>query len=191
MKIGYSVEGSTDRAFLKGLKQRWCPHATLIEGPFRGSTRTSLRREYQKICEQFAVVGVDAMVFLTDGDGADWREVQRNEREKFPAERLHYAIHGVADRNIESWICCEPIWIARELRAEPESFQVEDPKGVFEGLLGIDRDSKHEDEISGLVERAPLRSWLETSRSFEGFYEDVRRSSQRLGCEIENLRNRV
>jgi len=188
MKIGYSVEGSTDRAFLKGLKERWCPHATLVEGPFRGSTHVSLRREYRKICEQFALVGVDVMVFLTDGNGANWREVQRNERDSFPADRLHYAIHGVPDRNIESWICSDAIWVAQELRAQPEEFHVEDPKGIFQSILGIDRDTKHEDEISSLVERAPLRAWLGISRSFEDFYEGVRRASQQLGCDLENLR---
>lgn len=36
MSIGYSVEGATDRAFLKGLRRRWCPGAALIEGSFRG-----------------------------------------------------------------------------------------------------------------------------------------------------------
>ncbi len=32
MKIGYSVEGSTDRAFIDGLRKLWCPHAELEEG---------------------------------------------------------------------------------------------------------------------------------------------------------------
>jgi len=45
MKIGYSVEGSTDRAVIRGLRRRWCPEAELIEGKVRGSTRLSLRRE--------------------------------------------------------------------------------------------------------------------------------------------------
>lgn len=191
MKIGYSVQGSTDRAFLMGLKQRWCPHAALVEGPFRGSTRVSLRREYQKICEQFVMNGVDIMVFLTDADGADWRDVQRNERASFPLERLHYAIHGVAERNIECWICADPSWIAQELGAQAEDFRVDDPKGIFERMLGIDRDSKQEQQISALVERGPLTAWLAASRSFEDFYEAARNSSQQLGCKIENLRDRT
>jgi hypothetical protein len=45
MKIGYSVEGSTDRAVLKGLQRRWCPSAELLEGRFRGTTGQSARRE--------------------------------------------------------------------------------------------------------------------------------------------------
>jgi hypothetical protein len=189
MKIGYSVQGSTDRAFLKGLKQRWCPHASFVEAPFRGSTGLSLRREYRKICEQFVMNGVDIMIFLTDADGDGWREVLRKERESFPPERLHYAIHGVADRNIECWICAEPAWIAQQLGGQAEHFRVEDPKSTFERMLGVDRDSKQEDKISDLVATAPLQAWLAASRSFEDFYEAARTSSRQLGCKMENLRD--
>jgi hypothetical protein len=52
MIIGYCVEGSTDRAFINGLKERWCEKATLIEGHFRGSTHLSQRREIAKICHE-------------------------------------------------------------------------------------------------------------------------------------------
>ena len=45
MKIGYSVEGSTDRAVLQGLKQRWCPEAQLVEGRFRGTSGQSQHRD--------------------------------------------------------------------------------------------------------------------------------------------------
>ena len=68
MRIGYSVQGTTDRALLEGLRRRWCPHAELLEGPFRGSTRASLRREYHKICQAFVAQSVEVMVFLTDAD---------------------------------------------------------------------------------------------------------------------------
>ena len=36
MKIAYCVEGTTDRAILRGLRDRWCPQAELVEGRFRG-----------------------------------------------------------------------------------------------------------------------------------------------------------
>ncbi len=50
MKIGYCVEGSTDRGFVKGLTDRWCPQAEFIEGRFRGSTGLRLRAEIPQIC---------------------------------------------------------------------------------------------------------------------------------------------
>jgi len=187
MKVGYSVEGSTDRALLLGLKERWCPDAALVEGPFRGSTHQSLRREYRKICDQFVLAGVDVMIFLTDGNGNDWRAVQQNERASFPADRLFQALHGVPDRNIECWICADADWLGHELHVDPDSLRAEDPQGVFEAAMGITRDDKQEERISALVLRAPLRSWLR-NRSFEGFYDGARALSQRLGCAIENLR---
>ena len=115
MRIGYSVEGSTDRALLKGLKERWCPRAELVEGSFRGRTGTSLRRQYQKICDAFSIKRVDIMVFLTDADKRGWHEVQKDDRAKFPPECLDRAIHGVADRNIECWLCAEPGWLGKRL----------------------------------------------------------------------------
>jgi hypothetical protein len=186
--IGYSVEGSTDRALIKGLHMRWCPEAPLIEGAFRGATSLSLRREYSKICAEFTMKGVDVMVFLTDGNAQDWREVQRNERDHFPQARLGFAIHGVPDRNVECWICQDRVWIAGQLGVTRDSLEGEDPKSAFERAMDITRDDKKETEIAELVRQAPLHSWL-LSVSFEDFYEQVRDASQRSECEIENLRD--
>lgn len=187
MKIGYSVEGGTDRALLRGLQQRWCPHAELIPGRFRGSTQRSLRREYRKICDEFVVRQVDCMVFLRDANDEDWREAQRNERAAFPPEYLARAVHAVASRNVESWMCAQPEWIAAELRRQPEEFRCADPKRAFEGALGITRDDRKESPIADLVRRAPLGKWL-ANPSFEDFYEQLRDQSQQLDCAIENLR---
>lgn len=187
MKIGYSVQGSTDRALLYGLAQRWCPRAELVEGHFRGRTRESLRREYAKICDEFVFKAADVMVFLTDADDRNWRDVQRDDREKFPQERLSLAIHGVADRNIECWICANHEYVAERLGIPADELHLADPKGRFETAMGIDRDDRKESAISDLVKDAPLRSWLRNP-SFEDFYEQVRDLSQRLGCEIENIR---
>lgn len=188
MTIGFSVQGSTDRALLHGLRIRWCPNAGLIQGPFRGSTRVSLHREYRKICEQFVEQNVEVMVFLTDADTEPWRDVQRNERSRFPTEYLPRAVHGVADRNVECWICAEPQWLARELGANPEQFECENPKRAFEHALRMDRDDRKEVEIAALVARAPLRRWL-IEPSFEDFYEQLRDQSQQLGCSLESLRD--
>lgn len=187
MKIGYSVQGSTDRAFLEGLRQRWCPDAQMFEGYFRGMTGESLRREYRDICEEFVIKSVDVMVFLTDANGQGWREVQKNERSKFPPERLARAIHGVADRNMECWICAEPNYVAGKLQIQAQELQTPNPKGIFEAAMDISRNDRKEAEIADLVKGAPLNSWLGNA-SFEDFYEQVRDISKQLGCEIENVR---
>lgn len=188
MKVGYSVEGSTDRAFLQGL-HRWCPEAAMVEGPFRGSTRTSRRRECRKICDQFEAQGVDVLLFLADGDGKPWREVQRDEKARLPPEHLDRTVQGVPDRNIECWLCSDAGWLARTLGCDPDRFRVDDPKPAFQRTLGITRDEKKEPEIAALVVEAPLRGWLRNT-SFENFYDQLRECSNRLGCTIENLRER-
>ena len=186
MRIGYSVEGSTDRALLEGLRRRWCPGADFVEGPFRGSTRESLRREYRKICAQVLAQRADVMVFLTDAGDERWQDVQRTERSKFPQDCLGLAVHGVAERNVECWLCSAPGWLAGQLRAEAPPFGCANPKGAFEAALGVSRDDMKEEEIAELVRRAPLRDWL-SNRSFRDFYDQLRDRSQQLGCAIENL----
>ncbi len=188
MKIGYSVEGSTDRGVIKGLRKRWCPEADLIEGLFRGSTQTSLRREYQKICDEFLLKDVDWMVFLTDANTRPWRDVQKGERDKFPPERLARAIHGIADRNIECWLCSDPDWLGKKLGCQPNMFRSNDPKQVFERSIGITRDDNKEDEIAAIVLAAPLKSWQLSNESFKDFFDQVWNSSKQSGCSIENVR---
>jgi hypothetical protein len=189
MRIGFSVEGSTDRAFICGLKDRWCPAAILEEGAFRGTTALSRRRECKRICEEFLLKGVDVMIFLTDANDGPWREVRDEERAKFPADHLFQCVHGVPDRNIECWICAAPEWLAEQLGVDASPFRDADPKGAFESAMHITRDDKKEGRIAELIAIAPMGSWLERSRSFEDFYDSLRAFSLRLGCEIENLRD--
>jgi len=122
----------------------------------------------------------------TDGDGADWREVQRVERAKFPANRLFMAIHGVPDRNIECWICADADFIAGRLSIPADQLRVPDPKGRFESALGIERDDRKEAEIEALILAALLRVWLRNP-SFADFYDQARSLGQRLGCLVPNI----
>lgn len=156
MRIGYSVEGSTDRALLRGLQRRWCPAAEMVEGHFRGSTGESLRRELLKICGEFAFKSVDAMVFLMDANDRQWRDVQKEARDRFPGDRLALAVLGVADRNVECWICLEADYVAGVLGVPAADLRVPDPKGRFESAMGIDRDDRKEAKIEDLVKNAPL-----------------------------------
>ncbi len=192
MKIGYSVEGSTDRALIKGLSKRWCPYATTVEGKFRGQTRTSRQREIPTICLALNNAGVDLIVFLTDSNDNDdnaWRTILKQEEAKLPIEYAHLAVFGVCQRNVECWLCADADWISTKTGRASTDFRVDDPKGVFESALRIGRDNKCEELIEGLIQEAPLRNWLD-SASFEDFYDKLWQKSKSFdGCDMENLRD--
>jgi hypothetical protein len=171
MKIGYCVQGATDRAFVKGLTGRWCPQAELIEGRFRGSTGLRLRAEIPKICIELNEKGCDVFLFLTDANDAVWTEVAKNQSRLVPAQFKH-------------WLCADKEWIARETGHSANDFDVEDPKGIFESVLGITGRDKKETEIASLVSRAPLKNWIQHSASFERFYRNARKLANALNCAM-------
>lgn len=187
MKIGYSVEGSTDRALITGLRDRWCPGAELVGGKFRGQTQTSRRREIPRICQELSAKSADVFIFLTDSNASPWREVKRGDAEKCPSQYLHLALFGVCLRNAECWLAADPGHIANfSGRSEPE-FRVEDPKGIVGSAFGITGIEKQEQKIADFVRTAPLHRWLENP-SFEDFFDQVWQKSKERGCRIENLR---
>lgn len=194
MRIGYAVQGSTDRAFLRGLKERWCEDAEMVEGAFRGSTGLSLRRELKKICDDlFWQKGCDVIVFLSDADVDDWRDIQRREVGKLPDSMRPFAVYGMADRNIECWLCADPQYMAKKTDRKAEDFADDDPKRAFEAAMHVSRDDKRESQIAQLVREAPavvLQQWLQNSRSFEDFYDQLWAISKQRECGIENLRKR-
>jgi hypothetical protein len=186
MKIGYSVEGSTDRAIITGLRNRWCPAAELLEGKFRGQTQTSRRREIPKICQELSLKQVDVIVFLTDSNVNPWRAVQKGDAEKCPAQYQHLSVFGVCLRNAECWLAADPGHIANfSGRDEPE-FRVEDPKGVVESAFGVTGTDKQEPAIAEFVRTAPLHRWM-PNPSFEDFFDQLWQKSKQRGCQIENL----
>ncbi|MCU0917977.1 MAG: hypothetical protein MUC88_25955 [Planctomycetes bacterium] len=187
MKVGYCVEGSTDRVALRGLQQRWCPQAQLVEGSFRGTSGLSQRREIPKICVELLARGAELIVFLRDANDENWRQVLKTYEGHCRADHQHLAIFGVCDRNVECWCCTDADWIGKETGRQPSEFRVADPKGVFEEAMGVTRWDRKEEEVAALVQRAPLRNWLGNS-SFEQFYERIRDKSKERGCQVENLR---
>lgn len=189
MKIGYSVEGATDRALVRGLRERWCPYAELVEGHFRGTTGQSRRRELARICEELALKGADVLLLLSDANGRPWREVLREERALVPDLRHEQAIVAVADRNVECWLCADRGYVSATVGKPGAAFDVADPKGPLESALGITRANRQEPQIASFVKEAPLHEWLK-NESFRDFYEQARRMSQRLGCPIQNLLER-
>jgi len=192
MRIGYAVQGSTDRAFLRGLKERWCVDAEMVEGAFRGSTGLSLRRELAKICDYlFWQKSCDVIVILSDADETNWREIQRREVGKLPDSIEPFAVYGMADRNVECWLCADARYIAKETGRAAEDFAVADPKGAFESAMDISRDDKRESKIAEVVREARpdvLQHWLGNSPSFKDFYNQLRTVSKQRECAIENLR---
>ena len=190
MSVGYSVEGATDRAFLEGLRMRWCPDAALIEGSFRGASGISLRRDIPRICQELDYKGARVIVFLTDANEEDWRQIKKRESDFVPVEFQHVTLYSVADRNIECWLAADGNYLARRLDVSPRALSVPDPKGVFERALGITSYDRKEEEIASIVHDAPLRSWLRRSPSFEAFYGDARVLSKQEGHSIPNERER-
>jgi hypothetical protein len=187
VKIGYSVEGSTDRALLKGLQRRWCRDASLVEGRFRGTTGQSQRREIPNTCRELMFKGADLIVFLRDANDENWRDVLKKDEARCAPECQHLAVFGVCSRNVESWLCSQSSWIASQRGRQPNEFRVDDPKGIFESALGISRADNKEETIVNLVNDAPLKDWL-TNPSFEDFYDKLWNKSKLLGCDLENLR---
>jgi len=187
VRIGYSVEGSTDRALLTGLRNRWCPHAELIEGQFRGQTETRRRAEVRNICRELVHRDASVIIFLTDANRASWREVRRREEQWCPAEFRGRAVFGVCDRNVESWLCSDPGYPAAQFGRGVAEFQCEDPKGPLEAGFGVTGFDKREEAIARFVAEAPLRRWM-TNPSFQDFYDQLWQRSKELGCKLENLR---
>jgi len=168
MSIGYSVEGSTDRAFLEGLRRRWLPHAKMVEGAFRGKSKISIRRDNLQ----------------------EWHEVKQRESQHVPVDYNHITLYGVADRNIECWLAADREYLAQQIRITPKELDVTDPKDVIEHAMGITSYDKKEEEIVAIVISAPIRNWLNNSRSFEEFYEEARLLSKRLNQPIPNEREK-
>lgn len=192
MRIGYSVEGSTDRALLRGLQQRWCPAAQLVEGSFRGASRQSRRREVPKICLELSTKGADTVVFLSDSNDDDpnaWRAVLQAEQGRVPTQYAHLVVVGVCQRNVECWLCADADWTAKRTGRSAADFRISDPKGPFEEAMGISARDRKEEEIAALVREAPLWNWL-ANASFEHFYDKLWRESKQRDCQVENLRER-
>jgi hypothetical protein len=186
MKIAYCVEGSADRAILRGLRDRWCPQAELIEGRFRG---TLPRSQIQKECKILTQQGADLIVFLRDANTEDWRDVLKADETKCPAEYRHRVVFGVCAKNAECWLARAPDHLCQSKGCSRAELAAPDPspavKKVF-GLVGFDK-KQHEPAVADYVRTAPLTLWLQ-DKSFEHFYEQFWDQSKTHGCTIENLR---
>jgi len=189
-KIGYAVEGWRDKAFLAGLARRWCPGAELVPGRFRGSSDETFRRELSKTCREMLWNGARFLVILRDANREDWQEVKKRELAWLPAEANHCTVFGVTVENVEDWLNSDPPYLAERMGIPLEELQAEgDPKAALDRALGARSSSIAEERIAAMVHAAPVKRWIQTSRSFEAFYEDARKLAQRSGvCAITNER---
>lgn len=187
MIIGYAVEGLTDKGFIKGLRDRWCPYAKLEEAGVKGSGGGAIRRQIKQICLELAHKNASVIVLLTDANNEDWQTVKAEKMNRVPPLYQHIAVCGVADHNIECWLRTDRYYLAQELGISPEELDVPDPKPIIERYIPREEREEH---VSSIVSNAPLRNWINASRSFKAFYEDARDISQRLECTIPNERER-
>ena len=199
MKIGYYVQGDTDEAVVWGLAKRWCPDAELVKGPFRGSTRDSLKRELRIALSMDLKddKGCDILVFLTDADANPWRDVKRRESKKIPDDCQHLTLFGVAEENIECWLAIDLGALARELECQEKDIPKNNPSksNFIKRRFGLtDRDTKQDAKarICDYVAQASLKVWIEKknsfSDSFEDFYEQARDLAEQNECSIPNER---
>ena len=191
MKIGYGVEGWADRAFLRGLRARWCPSAELVEGSFRGTTRLAIKRELGAICMQLQSKGAQVFVFLTDANLLNWRHVRQRELAYVPDACRAFTAYGVPDRNIECWLAANAAYLAAELGVDVGQLEsAGDPKGIVHRALRDLTPPEREARIEQIVRSADLRAWIHRSPSFETFYEDARALALRADCSFPNERER-
>ncbi len=192
MRIGYHVQGAADEAFVSGLRDRWCPHAELAPGKFRGRSQTSLRRELKNALHDLRDhKGCDVLIVLTDSDSrSSWRDVKREDWARVPEDCHHMCVLGVAERNIECWLAIDRGALAKELECAPDDIPTDDPSGFVQRRFGLgNRDDAREEakrRVSRFVARAPLKSWIDGSKSFEDFYRDAKTLGAQLPCDMPN-----
>lgn len=184
MKIGFIVEGSSDRAFLTGLHDRWCEYSPLQPLGYRGSIPNP--RQYPKICKEGRLKGCDLVVLLFDSDTDDLNAAYAAGKSYLDAEVEYYVVLGIPVRNIECWICANPEYIASHYPCDPNDLRAPDPKSAFEKALGITNYDRKEEEIAALVREYPSLKPLIQRTSFKRFYDDAMDFAQQNNCQIPN-----
>jgi hypothetical protein len=184
VKIGYLVEGSTDRAVVRALAARLCPKAQLVEGAFRGSLKGSGRkRELPKACAALREMGADVIVDLNDANEMAWHQRRDQERAWTPPELHHLVVIGAPKPNVEAWLVADAAHFERttgqSCRPAPQ-----DPKALVERAFAVTGGDRKEDEIAAFVRAADLEAWS-ADASFGGFMAEARDKAVGLGCALD------
>jgi len=192
MKIGYYVQGTTDDAFIEGLRRRWCPDAELAPPKFRGRmNKISFRRAIETSLWALRDKDrCDVLVVLTDSDVNPWRDVKRREWNHVPQDCQHMCVFGVAERNIECWLAIDREALAKELQCDSKDIPTDDPSGFIKRRFGLgQRDPARgvaKERVAQFVAHAPLKSWIGKSESFEDFYQEARSLGAGINCDMPN-----
>ncbi len=168
-----------------GLAARWCPHAQIETGEFRGHStrRKQLLAEYVRLLERGGCV---CAAILLDADEDTWTEKVSNERSKLPAPYAEVTVIGAPARNIECWVSADVddfCKVTGANRQELEAAHGRDPKGVVRQALRRAAGQRDvHDYVVRFVAGAPLRAWLSMS-CFAAFYRQCKELAARLQCQ--------
>ena len=183
------VEGSVDRAFLRGLKERYCRTAQLVEGIYRGRSGATIRRELTiELPLLFKKEDCVFVVVLTDSNDQDWMTIFNREFNKVPVDLRYKTIYGVAQRNIECWLCLDRDALARRLNCEPQELDVPDPSRVVKRRFGFVRDPFENEQaehlVSDFVSDSAYHTLTNRSSSFKHFWNQVREKAALANCQL-------
>jgi len=185
MRIGYLVEGSTDRAVVRGLHRRLCPRAELVEGTFRGSMRgVGRKRELPKACLELRAKGVDVIVDINDANEFSWPKRCEQEKGWMPDRVHHITAFGAPEPNIGGWLTADPGHFQRETGEQCRP-RPADPRPLTEQAFGVTGIEKQEDRIADFVAAADLTVWEREDNSFAAFMRQCRQVAQVVGCTLD------
>ncbi|MEW5945848.1 MAG: hypothetical protein AB1742_06580 [bacterium] len=181
MKIGFTCQGSTDEAFLEGLKESVCPRAVLIKGDARGSSGESFRREIRKILPALREKGAEIFIILNDSDAGKFREIKKRESAYVPEEYKADTVYGIAERNIECWLTADQNYCKKRFGTSPprdSRFR----KKYFVKAMGISARSPKKEDIISFVKDAQIGEWRKKSRSFDHFCRELVVMEKKKNC---------
>jgi hypothetical protein len=188
-RIVYVCEDAHQEGFLNGLKSRLECRAEALRFRSRG---THLRRQDAQDAWEFALEqGAQLVVHLVDADEGNWRQVRKNELDKYPPESHSQLVCGVADATIEDWLCLDRRFFKERFGLPAEEFlppKTKDRADVLKGAMRRVRKSgqRPADVVLRLVESLPaevLREWRK-DRSLEAFFTDCVNAARRADCPV-------
>ncbi len=184
MKIDHLVEGSTDRALIRGLHRQLCPDAELVEGHFRGSINgVGRKRELASACAELDAKDVDVIVDVNDANEMTWHQRRDQERSWIPPQYHHKVAVGCPEPNISAWLIADAGHFQRAT-GSPCRPKPEDPKPLTDTAFHVTGIEKREMEIAEFVAEADLAVWRREDRSFDAFAQECREIGRALACTL-------
>jgi len=183
VRIGYLVEGATDAAVVRGLRDQLCPRADLLQGSFRGSSGARRKAELRRTCVVLAAMGADVIVDLNDANELAWHQRRDQERQCASPEHLPLLVFGAPEPNIESWLVADVAAFAGHTGVRC-AHRPPDAKPLVERAFQVTGTNRRTAEITAFVAHANLQLWESSDNSFRGFIRECRDMAHRLGCTL-------